>query len=230
LVGKSLRLHPTVKVLAQFDENVDPINHRVPLYSVTEFMPAIRIGGSLTTPGLFGMGLAEDWPRRSGLFHEARNCATYYAMVRAEGVGTVTSFPGVREPLVRYRLTNSDWAALAKGVGALAKVMFAGGAKRVFPGIQGHVGWTDAEAAEREMMDGPARKRTNLFTIHLFSSCPMGEDERRCPVDSFGAMRGVENLYLADASIIPDAPGVNPQATIMALANRVAEHALHDQH
>jgi choline dehydrogenase-like flavoprotein len=70
------------------------------------------------------------------------------------------------------------------------------------------------------------KDRTNLMTIHLFSSCPMGEDARRCPVDSFGRVRGVAGLHVADGSLIPEAPGVNPQATIMALAYRCAEHAL----
>jgi choline dehydrogenase-like flavoprotein len=228
LIGRSLRLHPTVKALARFDELVDPVNHRVPLYSITEFMPAIRIGGSVTTPGIFGMGLAEDWASRRDLLMESKHCATYYAMVRAEGIGSVTSLPGLHEPLVRYGLTGADWTALAKGLSSLVSAMFAAGAKHVFPGIAGHRGWTDPGAAERELSQGLPAKRTNLFTIHLFSSCPMGEDESRCPIDSFGRLRGVAGLYVADGSIIPEAPGVNPQATIMALANRVAEHACHD--
>ena len=36
-------------------------------------------------------------------------------------------------------------------------------------------------------------------------------------------MTGVENLILADASQVPEAPGVNPQLTIMAMALRNAE-------
>jgi choline dehydrogenase-like flavoprotein len=64
------------------------------------------------------------------------------------------------------------------------------------------------------------------MTIHLFGSCPMGEKEDACPVDSFGRVHGFENLVVADASIIPEAPGVNPQATIMALGFRNAEMAV----
>jgi len=62
----------------------------------------------------------------------------------------------------------------------------------------------------------------NLMTIHLFSSCPMGEDRKRCATDSFGRVHGFPNLRISDASLLCTAPGVNPQGTIMALARRNA--------
>jgi choline dehydrogenase-like flavoprotein len=64
------------------------------------------------------------------------------------------------------------------------------------------------------------------MTIHLFSSCPMGERRESCATDSFGRVHGMQDLYIADASILCDAPGVNPQGTIMALARRNALHFL----
>jgi len=36
----------------------------------------------------------------------------------------------------------------------------------------------------------------------------------------------LENLFIADASLLCTAPGVNPQGTIMALARRNALHFL----
>jgi choline dehydrogenase-like flavoprotein len=69
----------------------------------------------------------------------------------------------------------------------------------------------------------------SLSTVHSLSSCPMGENEQRCAVDSFGRVRNFENLYLADASVIPDSPTVNPQCTVMALALRIASRFLEDR-
>ena len=57
----------------------------------------------------------------------------------------------------------------------------------------------------------------------------MGEAERHCPVDSFGRLRGFDNVRVSDASIIPDAPGVNPQGTVMALALRNVRHFLSER-
>ena len=56
--------------------------------------------------------------------------------------------------------------------------------------------------------------------MHAFSSCPIGENPNRTAADSFGKVRGYENLYLNDASMLPDSPGVNPQGSVMALARR----------
>jgi choline dehydrogenase-like flavoprotein len=62
------------------------------------------------------------------------------------------------------------------------------------------------------------------MTVHLFSSVPMGE-AAHCPADSYGNVRGVRNLHVNDAALLPDAPGVNPQGTVMAVAHRnVAAH------
>ena len=64
------------------------------------------------------------------------------------------------------------------------------------------------------------------MTIHLFSSCPMGEDQARCVTDSFGRVHGHDDLYIADASLLCTAPGVNPQGSVMAFARRNALHFL----
>ena len=58
------------------------------------------------------------------------------------------------------------------------------------------------------------------MTVHLTGTAPMGERAGRCPVDSFGNVRGVANLAVNDGSLLPSAPGVNPQGTIMAVAHR----------
>ena len=56
----------------------------------------------------------------------------------------------------------------------------------------------------------------------------MGEDRDRTGTDSFGRVWGIDNLRVNDASLLPDAPGVNPQAAIMTIAARNADHFLAD--
>lgn len=67
----------------------------------------------------------------------------------------------------------------------------------------------------------------SLSSVHAFSSCPMGEGSRAA-TDSFGRFHGLSNLTLADASILPSSPAVNPQATIMALCLRNARRYLEE--
>jgi choline dehydrogenase-like flavoprotein len=60
----------------------------------------------------------------------------------------------------------------------------------------------------------------SLMTVHLCSSVPMGEERARAGVDSFGRVHGFDNLRVNDSSLLPEAPGVNPQGTIMVIASR----------
>ena len=225
-IGRTLRLHPTLKALAYFPQLIEAQKHILAPYAVTEFMPDIRLGCSVFRPGFFGMALAEDWQYRSHLQAEMDHCAIYYAMIRAQGIGRIYSIPGLRDPLVTFRLTDQDWALLRRGLSALSKLLFAAGATEIFPSIRGHSGWHKDHlmAADPSLENLP--KKANPFTIHIFSSCPMGENQERCATNSFGKIHGLENAYIADASLIPEAPGVNPQATIMAIADRNIQHFL----
>ena len=62
------------------------------------------------------------------------------------------------------------------------------------------------------------------MTVHLTSSVRMGENRAATGADSFGRVWGYSNLRVNDASLLPDAPGVNPQAAIMAISLRNADH------
>ena len=59
------------------------------------------------------------------------------------------------------------------------------------------------------------------MTVHLCSTVPFGEGPRSA-ADSFGLVRGTDNVRVNDASLLPTAPGVNPQGTVMAIAVRNA--------
>ena len=222
-IGTTLRMHPTVKLLARFPHRVAAHESRLPLYAVTEFMPDVRLGGSIFVPGSFGLVIAEDWSHRAALLREMDHCAVYYAMVRGRGVGTVRTLPGIADPLVRYELTPDDWRNLAHGSVKLAELMFAAGAAEVFHPGGGHAGWRSVDEVAVQFATKARQRDAGVLSIHLFGSCRPGEDPAFSATDSYGRVRGVENLVIADASQIPEAPGVNPQATVMALAYRAAE-------
>ena len=95
-IGRSFQLHPTIRVLARFPEAVNAHRYELPLTAITEFMPALRFGGSVFTLSTFGLALAEDWPVRGRYLPEYDHCAMYYAMIRPDGVGRLE--PGLGWP------------------------------------------------------------------------------------------------------------------------------------
>ncbi len=61
-----------------------------------------------------------------------------------------------------------------------------------------------------------------LVTPHPLGGCNMGNTQSNGVVDHTGKVFGYDNLYVADAAIIPTPLGVNPSRTIGALAERIA--------
>lgn len=64
--------------------------------------------------------------------------------------------------------------------------------------------------------------------LHLMGGCCMGVDTGRSVVDPEFHLHGFKNIYVADSSIFPNAPGINPSLTIMALSKKAAEGILRE--
>jgi choline dehydrogenase-like flavoprotein len=223
-IGDALQMHPTIKAVGLFPEPVNLKNMGVPAHQVKEFAD-ISLGCSISTPPFLRLGLL-DHPAWADQAAEAwRHLAVYYAMIVPEGRGTVRNLPGFRDALVRYQLTPRDLRRLGEAARKLCEVLLAAGASAVYPAIRRSQPITGRDGLF-SLPNQLATGSPGLMTIHLFSSCPMGEREDRCAVDSFGRVHGLKNLHVADASLLCTAPGVNPQGTIMALARRNALHFL----
>ncbi len=223
-VGNSLRMHPTVKVVARFPQEVNAPGMGVPVHQVHEFFPRFSFGCSISSPPYLALAMA-DHPQHAELVdRDWRQMAVYYAMVRG-GRGSVRNVVGFRDPLVRFALERDDLGELAEALKNLCRCLLAGGAVALYPSVAGLGPWT----GEADLCQVPAilpADKTSVMTIHLFCSCPMGEDRERCAVDSFGKVHEVDGLYVADASLLCEPPGLNPQGAIMALARRNALHFL----
>ena len=61
---------------------------------------------------------------------------------------------------------------------------------------------------------------------HLLGTCQMGDDPATSVVDGFGRAHDVPNLFVFDGSTWPTSAGMNPTATIAAMALRSTEHLI----
>jgi len=118
-------------------------------------------------------------------------------------------------------LTRRDRALLGSGLARLALLMLEAGAEEVYPSFRGAP--VVRTAADLAVMNGSfSAGKASVMTVHLCSTIPMGGDLTRCGADSFGRVHGTDNVWVNDASLLPTAPGVNPQGTVMAFAIRNA--------
>ncbi len=227
LAGRTLRMHPTVKVVARFPDAINSREMGVPVHQVKEFAPRLSFGCSISGAPYLSLAMLDHSAHAREVDDAWPRMAIYYAMI-AGGSGSVRRVPGWRDALVRYALGETDMRDLADGTRKLCEMLFAAGAETLYPTVDGATplaGIDDVSKVDDPLPQG----RTSLMTIHLFSSCPMGEDKRRCVADSFGRVHGHDGLYIADASLLCTAPGVNPQGSIMAFARRNALHFLRCQ-
>jgi choline dehydrogenase-like flavoprotein len=65
---------------------------------------------------------------------------------------------------------------------------------------------------------------TGIVSTHVQGTCRMGTDPARSVTNENGESHDVRRLFVGDGSLVPRTLSVNPSLTIMALANRVAEH------
>jgi choline dehydrogenase-like flavoprotein len=224
-IGRGLRMHPTVKIAARFDSLID--HGDVPMHRVTEFAPGLTIGGSASRRGHIALALADSDADYADALAHWEHVAVYYAAIRSEGSGRVVALPGFRSPLVTYRLTEGDMSRLARALVHLGEVLLAAGATEMYPSVTGG-GVARGPDDLVQWWDGLTRHTANLMTVHLTSTVRIGEDRTKTGADSFGRVWGYDNLRVNDASLLPEAPGVNPQGPIMAVVARNCDQFLAD--
>jgi len=78
--------------------------------------------------------------------------------------------------------------------------------------------------AERVVQPSVERGSRQGISTHQQGSCRMGNDPASSVVDRTGRVHGVDNVYIADGSLLPNPGGANPSLTIQALAYWVADH------
>ena len=108
----------------------------------------------------------------------------------------------------------------------LAQVYFAAGAEVVFPAT-----FKDLELPAEQYASHPEAilpfleehiRRPDDLTLssaHPQGGNPMSDRRNIGVVDSKFRVHGFENLYVADASVFPTSVRINPQLTVMAMAD-----------
>lgn len=224
-IGDSLAMHPTVKVAAVFDDEVSGDVPEVAAQQVKEFSPEITMGCSISSSPYIALTMTDHPDAKVNVGREWRRMAIYYASIAGPADGRIRNVPFSTDPLIRYPLAATHLRSLATALRRLCRLLFAAGATHLYPSVRGLAVLRGEDELSRIPAELP-RRWTSLMTIHISSSCPMGEAREHCAADSFGQVHGHRNLFVNDASLLCTAPGVNPQGSVMGIARRNALHFL----
>ena len=105
--------------------------------------------------------------------------------------------------VVEKKQNEEDIRRYQKGLAVIDEIFHATGATRI---IHGNMG----------------------IGLHLMGGCAMGTDPEKSVVGPDFRLHGYNHVYCADSSIFPNAPGINPSLTIMALSKKAAAQIIEE--
>jgi choline dehydrogenase-like flavoprotein len=123
---------------------------------------------------------------------------------------------------IDYTPGRADVDTLIDALKLLARIYLAAGARRVMPSTFRFHAFTD-----ESQLDQLDHYRQNSSYLSIGTGHPQGgnalsSDDGQGVVDPSFRVHGFENLFVCDASVFPSATTVNPQLTVMALADYAA--------
>jgi len=221
-VGRNLSLHPATVLSALFDEPIKGYDAIPQGYGVDEFhREGILLLGAAAPPSLGAMLLPFAGKRFTETMEAYDRVASFGIMVEDEARGRVRIGRGGR-PLITYFLGSTEVERLHRGMVRVAEIFRAAGARRLLPLLprlpilDGDAGLEKLRAARLRPWDFV------LSSFHPIGTCRMGKDPRTSVVGLDHQAHDMPGLYVVDGSTVPGPPAVNPQITIMAMADRAA--------
>lgn len=186
------------------------------------FLSPVVTAMHLTGFGAAHAALLHAYPRLQMLRAVARDAAVPGNRMTVDRRG---------RPVVRYAVTPVVRRALVRAQRAAARLCFGAGAVRVHAAAAAppllerrHLDELDERIAEQHQLAG----RVSCTATHPMGGAGMGADARDSVTDAWGNVHGAPWLRVADASLCPDALGVPPMLTVLALAERVASRLAAD--
>jgi choline dehydrogenase-like flavoprotein len=220
-VGRNLHIHPACWVGARYGEEVRGWEGVMQSFYVDQWEHTGVLLEATFTPLAFGGA----WLAGAGRSHQ--EAMLDFGHVGSIGVHLCDDSSGKvglgAEGSLRatYKLTAADANRLSFGIARAAEVHFAAGAEEVYPNIARAGVLRPGDLATFEATTfKPAELRLEAF--HPMGTARISADpaEGACAPD--GSLHGVDDLYVADASLFPTSIGVNPMMTVIAFAKQVA--------
>ncbi len=219
--GQGLQFHVQTLTWGDHEDPVDQHNGIPMSYGVMEFSdvygntgPGYLIEGMAYQPVAFSIQPQFEGPDHDEILRRYRHMAGAVCLIRSTSRGSVT-LKGDR-PAIDYPLVENDLNRIRHFYDRATELHLASGAKRVLLAHR-HVRWID------KVTPVPTLEPNSFY---VYTAHPFGGANRGTTTDAVGRVKGQDNLWVLDASAIPEALGVNPQVTIASLALQGAERLI----
>lgn len=244
-IGRNLKLHPITALTGVWDEKTNPQHNSIMTSVCTQVddmdgkAHGAKIETLLHTPVLESAFLpfsSSDQARQDLL--KFQGSASFIILTRDTLSGLVT-YDKKRPDLVKidYVINKTDRANMVAAILVSADIMYVEGAKEII-----HPYWklgrfaSDKPKHERSVNDADYQawrktvEQTKMPTYgpgygsaHQMSTCRIsGKGPRDGACDLKGRLYESDNVYVADASVMPTASGANPMVSTMALARHIS--------
>ena len=235
-IGANLHLHPTTIISSLFDEPMQGWCGAPQTRMSREFsdLDGRGYGVWLETAPIHPGLAAQAFNWYSGHDHKRHMQAlAHFAniiILNRDYYGGQVTTDKHGQPLVHYRLHPSDGRHLIHGLIEAIKIHAAAGASAIYSPHQGLPGYVTGQNGDlngylrQVRAAGFERNAFALFSAHQMSTCRIAASSALGAVNPIGETFEVKNLFVADASVLPTAAGVNPMLTIMGTAHYLAQH------
>ena len=224
-LGRNLRIHPAAGIGAWMAEEVYGWRGTLQPYYVDDWHAShdIMIEVTSSVPSIGAGTMPGTGAFTKEILARYKHLASAGLFVSDTSSGRVRR-AGSGDPLVTYRLNKADTRKLVRGMVHVAEIFFAAGAREVFTGLPGK-GFVKHPNELEDIKEEAVRPGAlRLTAFHPVGTARMGADPSKTIVGPWGECHDVANLFVADGSVLPGCPTVNPQISIMAFATRSADH------
>jgi choline dehydrogenase-like flavoprotein len=235
-IGRNLHLHPTSVTYGIYDEPIRGWNGVMMSRYVSQFNNLSGDGYGVvletapTHPGLAALVMPwADGHQHKTVMRQLANLSNILTITRDRDSGQIILDKNGK-PRIQYTLSVYDGTHLMRGVIESLRIHHAAGATELGSPQTPLMTYRtdqnrDFEAFLRSVeVVGIHKNGFALTSAHQMSTCRMGGNPSHGAVAPTGETFEIKNLYVADASVLPTAAGINPMLTIMGVAYLIAQH------
>ncbi|HTY09915.1 MAG TPA: GMC family oxidoreductase [Bacteroidota bacterium] len=229
-VGNHLTFHLTSAVLGVYDRIIYPAGGIPQSALCSEFLNKNKDGGGFwieavpVYPTLASLAIPGFGNAHKELMRKYPNIGASIVLVKeidSEGSVTLNSYG---RPSISYEAGGRDLGYLKEGLNVAAKIHFAAGAKRVMTLHSQKMEFSSPAEIDSALANAEwGANEIALYSAHPLGTCRMAEHPLQSVVDSHCETHDVRGLFVIDGSVTPTSLGVNPQMTILAIAEKSAE-------